>query len=146
QLSAIEGISLPNFNDPEAFAEAVISHEHFATDEETLTDEITLSETEQSLIEEINRYQEELLALNNTENGEYVRSSFLGRAGHWIEPLVEPLGWDWRIGMAALASFPARELVVASMATILNVGADIDEESVSLRQAMMNTKRPDGKP
>src|SRR5262249_7852872 len=38
--------------------------------------------------------------------------SFLGRAGKWIEPAVRPLGWDWRIGAAAIASFPAREVVM----------------------------------
>ncbi len=43
------------------------------------------------------------------------RESYLGQAGQVIEPLVRPLGWDWRIGCAVLASFPAREIVVATM-------------------------------
>jgi len=55
------------------------------------------------------------------------RLSFLGRAGRFIEPLVRPLGWDWRIGCAALASFPAREVVLATLGVIYNLG-DIDPE------------------
>jgi ferrous iron transport protein B len=53
------------------------------------------------------------------------RHSFLGRAGRMIEPVVRPLGWDWRIGCAALASFPAREVVLATMGVIYNLG-DVD--------------------
>jgi ferrous iron transport protein B len=48
--------------------------------------------------------------------------SYLGRAGHAIEPVVEPLGWDWRIGMAALASFPAREVMVGALSIIFGEG------------------------
>src|SRR5262249_42125968 len=44
--------------------------------------------------------------------GEWKRQSWLGRMGHALEPAVRPLGWDWRIGMAVIASFPAREVVV----------------------------------
>jgi ferrous iron transport protein B len=54
------------------------------------------------------------------------RYSFLGRAGQWIEPAVRPLGWDWRIGCAAIASFPAREVVMGVLGVIYNLGADVD--------------------
>jgi ferrous iron transport protein B len=54
--------------------------------------------------------------------GEWKRQSILGRMGHAIEPAVRPLGWDWKIGMAALASFPAREVVVGTMGIIYNQG------------------------
>jgi ferrous iron transport protein B len=53
------------------------------------------------------------------------RQSWLGRLGRWIEPAVRPLGWDWRIGCAVIASFPAREVVVASMGVIFNQGEDL---------------------
>jgi ferrous iron transport protein B len=65
-----------------------------------------------------------------------LRQSFLGRAGLWIEPLVKPLGWDWRIGSAAIASFPAREVVVATMGVIFGLGADQDEGSSLLTQSL----------
>jgi ferrous iron transport protein B len=57
--------------------------------------------------------------------GEALRQSFLGRAGRLIEPVVRPLGWDWRIGCAAIASFPAREVVLGTLGVIYNLG-DVD--------------------
>ncbi len=57
--------------------------------------------------------------------GEALRQSFLGRAGAFIEPVVKPLGWDWRIGCAAIASFPAREVVLGTLGVIYNLG-DVD--------------------
>jgi ferrous iron transport protein B len=54
------------------------------------------------------------------------RYSFLGRAGQWIEPAVRPLGWDWRIGCAAIASFPAREVVMGVLGVIYQLGPDVD--------------------
>ena len=63
-----------------------------------------------------------------------------------IEPFVQPLGWDWKIGMATLASFPAREVIIAALGTIYNLGAGQDEESVELRQAMRAERWPDGRP
>ena len=54
--------------------------------------------------------------------GEWKRQSALGRMGRWIEPAVRPLGWDWKIGMAALASFPAREVVVGTLGIIYDEG------------------------
>jgi ferrous iron transport protein B len=55
-------------------------------------------------------------------NGAWKAQSLLGRMGRAIEPAVRPLGWDWRIGMAALASFPAREVVVGTLGIIYDVG------------------------
>ena len=57
--------------------------------------------------------------------GAALRQSYLGRAGRLIEPLVKPLGWDWRIGCAAIASFPAREVVLGTLGVIYNLG-DVD--------------------
>jgi ferrous iron transport protein B len=54
------------------------------------------------------------------------RYSLLGRAGQWIEPAVRPLGWDWRIGCAAIASFPAREVVMGVLGVLYNSGPDVD--------------------
>jgi ferrous iron transport protein B len=66
--------------------------------------------------------------------------SFLGRAGQWIEPVVRPLGWDWRIGAAAIASFPAREVVMGVLGVIYQLGPDVDvggdEDQNRLRQQL----------
>jgi ferrous iron transport protein B len=60
---------------------------------------------------------------------EWKGQSFLGRIGKALEPVVEPLGWDWRIGMAALASFPAREVMVGTLGIIFSQGSgDAGEE------------------
>ena len=57
--------------------------------------------------------------MEKTIDGAYLRYSLLGRMGHWIEPLVRPLGWDWRIGCAVVASFPAREVVVGTLGVMI---------------------------
>src|SRR5205823_1829344 len=53
---------------------------------------------------------------------EWKQQSVLGRLGQAIEPAVRPLGWDWRIGVAALASFPAREVVVGTLGILYRQG------------------------
>ena len=73
-----------------------------------------------------------------------LEASYLGRAGQAVEPLVRPLGWDWRIGMATLASFPAREIVISVLGTIYSLGGEHDEESGALRQALHNARHTDG--
>lgn len=77
-------------------------------------------------------------------DGALLRQSFLGRMGRAVEPAVKPLGWDWRIGSAAIASFPAREVVVATLGTIFNL-SDADEESQGLRDALTSATWPDGR-
>ena len=78
---------------------------------------------------------------------QYLANSYLGQAGKWIEPAVKPLGWDWRIGCAAIASFPAREVIVATLGVIYNLGEGQDEESPELRETLQRatwkgTSRP----
>jgi len=72
---------------------------------------------------------ERLAQIKREIAGEYQRQSLLGRAGRLIEPVFRPLGWDWRISSAVLASFPAREIVVATLGVIYNLGDDLDTES-----------------
>ena len=62
-------------------------------------------------------------------NGEWKRSSYLGRAGLWMEPVFEPLGWDWKIGVAAMASFPAREVIVGTFGLLYDVG-EVDTKAI----------------
>jgi ferrous iron transport protein B len=72
-----------------------------------------------------------LSKISNQIAGEYTRRSYLGRAGRYVEPLVRPLGWDWRIGCAAIASFPAREVVVATLGVIFDLGEETDDSESS---------------
>ena len=78
----------------------------------------------------------ELATVENQIAAAHLENSFLGRMGHAIEPAVRPLGWDWRIGCAAIASFPAREVIVATLGVIYNLGDEEDESSDSLKQAL----------
>src|SRR5262249_33066754 len=72
----------------------------------------------------VNPVQEEI----NKLQAEWTGESLLGRMGHRLEPVFVPLGWDWRIGMAALASFPAREVIVGTLGIIYQTGkVDTDE-------------------
>jgi ferrous iron transport protein B len=94
---------------------------------------------------ESERVAAELQVVEHRIEGDYLQKSYLGRTGRWIEPIVRPLGWDWRIGCAAIASFPAREVVIATLGVIYNLGADEAEDSLgdSLRAATWDgTERP----
>ena len=80
--------------------------------------------------------QGRLAAVENQIAGAYLENSYLGRMGKAIEPVVRPLGWDWRIGCAAIASFPAREVIVATLGIIYNLGEGQDEESEELKETL----------
>ena len=73
-----------------------------------------------------------------------LEQSWLGRAGHVVEPVFKPLGWDWRVSSAVIAGFPAREVVIAVLGTVYAVGDDADEATLSER--LRASKWPDGSP
>lgn len=75
-----------------------------------------------------------------------LQQSYAGRLGHLIEPVIEPLGFDWKMGIGLVASFAAREVLVSTLSIVYNVGKDADAESPSLIEAVRNAKRPDGRP
>ncbi len=105
--------------------------------------------TEKTQIEEnqIREKQiEEKIGEVNRLRSELIETSFLGMAGHRIEPIVRPLGWDWKIGVAVIASFPAREVIIATLGTIYSLGTGEDEKSQSLQDQMQQARRPDGRP
>ena len=72
-----------------------------------------------------------------------LEQSWLGRAGKFIEPAFEPLGWDWRVSSAVIAGFPAREVVVAVLGTVYAVGDEADEATLSER--LKSATWPDGR-
>jgi ferrous iron transport protein B len=80
--------------------------------------------------------QTQLDAVEKQIAGSYLRHSYLGQMGQLLEPVVKPLGWDWRLGCAAVASFPAREVVVATLGVIYNLGEDEDEHSPVLQETL----------
>jgi ferrous iron transport protein B len=108
----------------------------------TVGDQKTGNETEslQELRDNLQRNIEATEEEVNHLREKWQSNSILGRLGKVIEPAVEPLGWDWRIGTAALASFPAREVVVGTLGIIYDAGKDQDEESETLRQKLTAAK------
>ena len=66
-----------------------------------------------------------------------IHHSYAGKIGHAMEPVIRPLGFDWKIGIGLLTSFAAREVMVSTMATIYNV-EDRGDQTVNLREAMRN--------
>jgi ferrous iron transport protein B len=88
-------------------------------------------------LDQVQQQRAELRAeLSDEVAAAYMEQSFLARGGHLIEPLVRPLGWDWRIGCAVIASFPAREVVVGTLGVIYHLGEGQDETSESLRDTL----------
>jgi ferrous iron transport protein B len=78
---------------------------------------------------------------------QHLAQSFAGRAGHLIEPVIKPLGYDWKIGIGIIGSFAARELFGGTMAIIYAVEEDADsDEQLPLRARIQQEHRPDGSP
>ncbi|RLS55700.1 MAG: ferrous iron transport protein B [Planctomycetota bacterium] len=111
---------------------------------ETHRDGLGADSIHPTLREEIHMVSDQL----HVESGRLLEASFLGRAGHWVEPLVKPLGWDWRIGVSVIASFPAREVVLATMGTIFSLGSEVADEGEEARfaDALQEATWPDGRP
>ena len=88
---------------------------------------------------------------SNSEDQQSLKSSvmlehsYIGHLGKFIEPVIEPLGYDWKIGISLISSFAAREVFVGSLSTIYAVH-DEREEKQNLRETMKNEKRADGTP
>jgi ferrous iron transport protein B len=70
--------------------------------------------------------------------------SFAGRAGHAIEPLIKPIGFDWQIGIGLISSFAAREVFVSTMGVVFNAESS-DENTAPLRTALLSAQWPDGR-
>ena len=75
----------------------------------------------------------------------YLDQSYMGRLGHAVQPLFAAAGFDWKITVGVLASFPAREVIISTLGVIYSLGGDVDEESDSLRDSMRQSTWPSGK-
>lgn len=71
-----------------------------------------------------------------------LEASFAGRLGQVLEPAIQPLGFDWKIGIGLIGSFAAREVLVSTLGLVYGIGKDADEESVPLREALRQEKNP----
>ena len=80
-----------------------------------------------------------------TAPGDELRHSFAGRLGHLIEPAIEPLGFDWRIGVGIVGAFTAREVFVSTLGIVFDI-EEADETNESLRETLRGATWPDGRP
>jgi ferrous iron transport protein B len=84
-------------------------------------------------------------ASTSEEKSRQLEQSFIGRAGHVIEPVIAPLGFDWRIGVGLISSFAARETIISTLSVVYSAGND-GNDSFSLTAAMRDARRTDGSP
>lgn len=101
--------------------------------------------------EQLNNYYQDLYtqkpdkkdSIDSEYKSSLLENSYAGIMGKKIEPLIEPLGYDWKIGIALITSFAAREVFVGTMATLYSVGGVADEET-TLKNKMATAVRSDG--
>ena len=85
--------------------------------------------------------------LANKIASEKLENSYAGHFGHFIEPVIKPLGYDWKIGIALITSFAAREVFVGTMPTIYSLGGEADSENATIKNRMRAEINPaTGKP
>jgi ferrous iron transport protein B len=82
--------------------------------------------------------------LDKLKGTELLQNSYAGMLGKAIEPGIRPLGFDWKIGIALITSFAAREVFVGTMATLYSVGDNDLDDNATLRQKMKAARREDG--
>jgi ferrous iron transport protein B len=121
---------------------AVVADENYAAAAEI---QKAIKATELQLPEGSER-DAEVRAIRDTAGQALVEHSIAGRLGHAMEPLIAPLGFDWKIGIGIVASFAAREVFVSTLGIVYGLGEAQDESSTSLRDAMRKDTREDGTP
>jgi len=82
----------------------------------------------------------------NATRADTISQSFAGQMGRTLEPVIRPLGFDWKIGIGLISSFAAREVFVGTMAIVYNVEGDMKEGTANLRDTMRAERRADGTP
>jgi ferrous iron transport protein B len=108
------------------------------------SDAITNAEKEATLIANSQKLDEK--EAENLLAAKKLEASYAGHFGHFIEPAIKPLGFDWKIGIALITSFAAREVFVGTMATIYSIGVVSDEEATIVNKMRSEINPDTGKP
>ena len=82
--------------------------------------------------------------LSNEMESERQENSYIGRMGHALEPVLKPLGFDWKMGVSILAGLAAKEIVVSTMGVLYQVGSEEAEDSETLQQKIRDQKHNTG--
>jgi len=89
--------------------------------------------------------REELVAQIMVEQeSEHTEKSYIGQLGHAIEPVIEPLGYDWKIGVSIITGLAAKEIVVGSMGVLYQSDLEADENSANLQEKLKTQKFTSG--
>ncbi|MGF1637608.1 MAG: ferrous iron transport protein B, partial [Cyclobacteriaceae bacterium] len=99
-------------------------------------------ETEQNQMLELVDSETERTEIQELYASKKLEASYIGILGKGIEPFIKPLGFDWKIGIALITSFAAREVFVATIATIYSIGGDVDNE-LTIREKLAKEVRQD---
>lgn len=90
-------------------------------------------------------YEARMQQLTDRQRTHQIRNSFIGMLGRTLEPVMRPLGFDWKISAGIVTAFAAREVIISTLGIIYSVG-DADETSVALRDQLKGDRYPDGRP
>lgn len=101
------------------------------------SDEFEKIETKYTQLKQQDKFSDEL---QTSEAAEKLEASYAGIIGKTIEPVIRPLGFDWKIGISLVTSFAAREVFVGTMATLYSVGDE--DNTTTIRQKMLQAKNP----
>jgi ferrous iron transport protein B len=97
--------------------------------------------TESEVRDAIHRQDKTILdARQHAVDAAYIEQSYLGRFGHFIQPVFNPAGFDWKMSVAIASSIPAREVVISTMGVIYSLGADVEDHTDALRQRVSSEK------
>ena len=112
---------------------------------EAFVAEAAATQTPDVIAAELENPESELsLRLDHRISAAYIEQSYLGTFGKFVQPVFDPAGFDWKITVGVLSSFPAREVIIATLGIIYNLGSDVDEGSDDLRTIIAREKWPDG--
>lgn len=133
------------FKNAEQIVSQRIQAEGLSTlNQQTIEDQLMLEKSQTPALEvALRRAELQALTIEQEINSYKLEHSYIGRLGKIIEPIVTPLGYDWKIGIAVLTSFAAREVFVGTLATIYSVGS---EEQETIKNRMAKEKNREGKP
>lgn len=106
----------------------------YSKDYEAATAKITEQAEKDKL--EASEIEKQITLLEQERAGEKLAKSYAGQFGHAIEPIIKPLGFDWKIGVGLVSAVAAKEVLVSTLGTIYSMGGEQDENSDDLRQAL----------
>jgi ferrous iron transport protein B len=102
------------------------------------------TELKQQFAQRVEQHPSDETLLNKERNSALLENSYAGKLGKIIEPAIKPLGYDWKIGIALITSFAAREVFIGTMATLYSVEGGKNADRQTLHQRMESARLPNG--